>query len=162
MMRTNQRRGLRPPPRRLVTAVTSVAACVVVASVAVAGAGSPPARVDLQSGGAWVSSSVGLMTLIDGDSGEVVARVDVGDESTSLVSTQHGSVGYAIDATKGSAVRVDPRTFVASNPVKILDRPSGQISAYAGRRAVYVLDEQQGRVAVADPDDMSRLGGRGQ
>ncbi len=38
----------------------------------------PPARVVLRSGGAWVVSRVGLLTLIDGRSAEVVARVDLG------------------------------------------------------------------------------------
>jgi outer membrane biosynthesis protein TonB len=161
-MRTTDRRGTNRLVRRAAAVVTSMAGCLAVVALAAAGEGSPAARVDLRSGGAWVGSTVGLMTLIDGDSGEVVARVDVGDQSPALVSTQHGTVGYAVDGATGSVVRVDPRTFVASRPVRILERPSGQVSAYAGRRAVYILDEHQGRVAVADPDDMSRLGGQGQ
>jgi streptogramin lyase len=161
-MRTRIRRPTNRTLRRVAAVVTTVAASLAVVAVAAAGEGSPAARVDLRSGGAWVGSSVGLMTLIDGDSGEVVARVDVGDESNALVSTQQGTVGYAVDGTTGSVVRVDPRTFVVSSPVRVLERPSGRVSAYAGGRAVYILDEQQGRVAVADPDDMSRLGGQGQ
>src|SRR5262245_53188906 len=148
--------------KRLGVAATSLVLCVGVASVAVAGDGTPPARVDLRSGGAWVGSSVGLMTLIDGDSGEVVARVDVGAPSGSLVTTQHGSVGYSVDGDTGTVVRVDPRTFMPSAPAEVLDRSSGHVSAYASGRAVYVLDDDQGRVAIADPDDGSRMAGRGQ
>jgi hypothetical protein len=50
------------------------------------GDAAPPARVDLRSGGAWVESRVGLMTLIDGRSAEVVARVDVGAPSATWPS----------------------------------------------------------------------------
>lgn len=54
----------------------------------------PPRYVDLRPGGAWVASSpVGLMTLIDGATAEVAARVDVGRPSSSLVATQEGPVG---------------------------------------------------------------------
>jgi hypothetical protein len=80
--------------------------------------GTPPARVDLRSGSAWVGSSLGLMTLIDGDSGEVEARVDIGAASASLVTTQYGAVGYAVNGDTGAVVRVDPRTFVPSPPVR--------------------------------------------
>ena len=63
--------------------------------------GSPPVRVDLRAGGAWVASStVGLMTLIDGSSAQVVARVDVGDASPGLTAVQAGPVGYAVDGAR--------------------------------------------------------------
>ena len=164
-MRQTWRTGLTTSSARRIGAVaTALLACVGVASVAAAGEGTPPARVDLRSGGAWLGSSVGLMTLIDGDSGQVVARVDVGagEASGGLVATQHGSVGYAVNGDTGAVVRVDPRTFVPSQPVQVLERPSGHVSAHASGRAVYVLDDEQGRVAVADPDDVSRMDGRGQ
>lgn len=99
----------RSSARRLAAAATAAVVCVAVASVARAGEGSPPARVDLRSGNAWVGSSVGLMTLIDGDSGEVEARVDIAAASGSLVTTQYGPVGYAVKGDTGAVVRIDPR-----------------------------------------------------
>jgi hypothetical protein len=118
--------------------------------------GSPPARVDLRAGGAWVASStVGLMTLIDGSSAQVVARVDIGDGSPGLTAVQVGPVGYAVDGTRGTVVRVDPRTFAPGPPTEVVTGTSPRVVARATERAVYVLDEGRGRVAVADPDDLA-------
>jgi hypothetical protein len=160
MTETRRRQKARSSARRLAAAATAVVVCVGVASVARAGEGSPPARVDLRTGSAWVGSSVGLMTLIDGDSGEVEARVDIGAASGSLVTTQYGPVGYAVNGDTGAVVRIDPRTFVPSSPVPVLERASGHVSARATGSAVYVLDEEQGRVAIADPDDATQRQGR--
>ena len=136
MSQRRRRPMARSSARRLGAAATALVVCVGVASVARAGEGSPPSRVDLRSGSAWVGSSVGLMTLIDGDSGEVVARVDIGAPSGSLVTTQYGSVGYAVNGESGAVVRVDPRTLVPSSPVQVLERASGHVSARAaGPRA---------------------------
>lgn len=153
MTESRRRRMTRSSARRLAAAGIALVASVGVASVARAGEGTPPARVDLRSGSAWVGSSVGLMTLIDGDSGEVEARVDIGAASASLVTTQYGAVGYAVNGDTGAVVRVDPRTFVPSPPVQVLDRASGHVSARATGSAVYVLDEARGQVAIANPRD---------
>src|SRR5262245_63802410 len=127
MTASRGRRRASSSARRLAAAATAVLVGVGVASVARAGEGSPPARVDLRSGGAWVGSSVGLMTLIDGDSGEVEARVDVGAASGTLIATQHAAVGYAVNGESGAIVRVDPRTFVPSSPVQLLDRATEHV-----------------------------------
>ena len=121
---------LRRPALMTASLALGLAGLAVVAT----GDGTPPARVDLRAGGAWVGSSVGLLTLIDGDSGEVVARVDVGEPSAALVATQHGPVGYAVDGARGTAVRVDPRTFDTGDVTEVLDSPSGQVSVHASRR----------------------------
>jgi hypothetical protein len=81
--------------------------------------GAPPVRVDLRSGGAWVASTVGLMTLIDGSSAQVVARVDLGDGAPDLTAVQAGPVGYAVDGGRGTVVRVDPR----GNPEGVTSAP---------------------------------------
>ena len=117
--------------------------------------GSPPARVDLRSGGAWVASTVGLMTLIDGSSAQVVARVDVGDASSGLTAVQAGPVGYAVDGTRGTVVRVDPRTYTPGPPTRVVTGTPADVVARATPESVYVLDEGRGRVAVADADDLA-------
>jgi len=121
--------------------------------------GSPPARVDLRSGGAWVASTVGLMTLIDGSSAQVVARVDVGDASSGLTAVQAGPVGYAVDGTRGTVVRVDPRTYTPGPPTRVVTGTPADVVARATQESVYVLDEGRGRVAVADADDLAKRRG---
>ena len=78
--------------------------------------GSPPARIDLRAGGARGASTVGLMTLIDGSSAQVVARVDVGDTSPGLTAVQAGPVGYAVEGARGTVVRVDPAPSRRAHP----------------------------------------------
>jgi hypothetical protein len=117
--------------------------------------GSPPARVDLRAGGAWVASTVGLMTLIDGSSAQVVARVDVGEASSGLTAVQAGAVGYAVDGERGTVVRIDPRTYAPGPPTRVVTGASEDVVARATRQSVYVLDEGRGRVAVADADDLA-------
>jgi hypothetical protein len=138
--------------RRTLATGVSLALVATLAGAALAGDGSPPARFDLQSGGAWVASSrVGLLTLIDGETAEVVARVDVGDGSAGLVATQSGPVGYAVDGERGTVVRVDPRTFETADPVVAIARASGRVSARATASDLYLIDDERGRVVVTDP-----------
>ncbi|HKE74142.1 MAG TPA: hypothetical protein VKB57_11040, partial [Acidimicrobiales bacterium] len=116
----------------------------------------PPSRVDLRDGAAWVASSrVGMMTLIDGETAEVVARVDVGAGTGSLQSAQAGTVGYAVDAQRGTVVRVDPRTFASGRPARVVPASSGHVAARATGRALYLFDEAEGKVVVADPRDLA-------
>jgi hypothetical protein len=140
--------------RRVAIVVAPVLALGSLGLLAQAG-GTPPVRVDLRSGGAWVASTVGLMTLIDGSSAQVVARVDVGDGSPDLTAVQSGAVGYAVDGGRGTVVRVDPRTFAAGPPTAVVADASGRVVARAGDRSVYVVDEGRGRVAVADAGDLT-------
>ena len=124
------------------------------------GQGEPPTRLDLRAGGAWVASpSVGLLTLIDGASAEVVARVRVGDQAPGWAAAQDGLVGYAVDRDRGLVSRVDPRTFVPTAPVGVIDRASGDVATYATADVLYVLDQQRGRLAMADARDLSPRGG---
>ena len=121
---TASRAGLRSWTGRAAAVVVCTGALV----AATRGEAPPPARVELRSGGAWVVSRVGLMTLIDGRSAEVVARVDVGPPSPTLTSAQADGVGYALDGDRGAVVRVDPRTFVASPPAALVPDPSAPSS----------------------------------
>ncbi len=75
----------------------AAAACVVSVAAVAQGKGQRPIEVDLDAGVAWVASNVGLMTLIDGESAEVVARVDIGTASPAMTSSQADLVGYAVE-----------------------------------------------------------------
>src|SRR5262249_52927114 len=97
-------------------------------------------RVDLRPGGAWVASpTVGLMTLIDGESAQVVARVAVGPPSADLVAAQAGTTAYAVDGTRGTVAPVDPRTFAASAPTAVVTGATRHVVARATAAAVYVV-----------------------
>ncbi len=138
--------------RRALATGVSLALIATLAGAALAGDGSPPTSFDLQAGGAWVASSrVGQLTLIDGETAEVVARVDVGDGSAGLVAAQAGPVGYAVDGERGTVVRVDPRTFETAAPVVAVARASGHVSARATGSDLYLIDDERGRVVVTDP-----------
>ena len=89
--------------------------CAMVGALVAQGDAAPPAELDLRGGGAWVASStVGQLTLIDGGTAEVAARVQVAEGSTDLGAVQSGTVGYALDLDQGTVRRVDPATFVAA------------------------------------------------
>ena len=129
--------------------------------VAVAqGEADPPAQLELRSGGAWVASpTVGQLTLIDGGTAEVAARVQVAEAATDLGAVQAGSVGYALDRGRGTVRRVDPATFVAEAPVEVIEGARGDLSAHPRGDVVYVVDHSRGRVAVADARSLSGLRG---
>ena len=139
--------------------VSSVAMVAATVGLVARGEGAQPTQLDLRTGGAWVaSSSVGLLTLIDGTSAEVSARVKVGDPTKSLVATQAGPVGYAVDGERGTVARVDPRTFVSGKRITVVDNASGDVFAQATSDVVYVLDAARGRLATADADDLQPAG----
>jgi hypothetical protein len=140
---------------------TVVGACAV-AGVVAAGGGSavPPAELDLRGGGAWVASSaVGQLTLIDGGTAEVAARVAVAGPGSDLGSVQDGTVGYALDRALGVVRRVDPATFVAAPGVEVIEGARGELSAHPSGDVVYVVDHTRGRVGVADGQALSSLRG---
>ena len=119
-----------------------------------------PAELDLRGGGAWVASStVGQLTLIDGGTAEVAARVQVTEGSTDLGAVQAGTVGYALDLGKGTVRRVDPATFVAAPPVEVIEGARRHLTLHPGRDVMYVVDHERGRVAVTDGTSLSGLKG---
>jgi PKD repeat protein len=145
-------------------AALQVGAALVVFSllgVAVAqGQADPPAQLDLRGGGAWVASStVGQLTLIDGGTAEVAARVQVAETAADVLAVQAGTVGYALDRGQGTVRRIDPATFVAAAPVEVIEGARGDLSAHPHGDVVYVVDHERGRVAVADARSLSGLRG---
>ena len=137
-------------PRAVALQLGAASVVVSLLGVAVAqGQADPPAELDLRGGGAWVASStVGQLTLIDGGTAEVAARVQVAETPADLGAVQAGMVGYALDRAQGTMRRVDPATFVAAAPVEVIEGARGDLSAHHSGDVVYVVDHARGRVAV--------------
>ncbi len=148
-------------PRAVARQLGAASVVVSLLGVAVAqGQADPPAELDLRGGGAWVASStVGQLTLIDGGTAEVAARVKVAEIPADLAAVQAGTVGYALDRTQGTVRRIDPATFVAAAPVEVIEGARGDLSAHPSGDVVYVVDHTRGRVAVADARSLSGLRG---
>ena len=105
------------------------------------------------------SSAVGQLTLIDGGTAEVAARVAVAEPGGDVASVQDGTVGFALDRTLGVVRRVDPATFVAAPGVEVIEGARGELSAHPSRELMYVVDHTRGRVGVADGRALSSLRG---
>lgn len=139
--------------------VTAVALALGVGGLA-GGDAPPPARVALQGGSAWVASStVGHLTLIDGSSAEVAARVPLGRPSTDLGAVQSNTVGYAVDRAAGTVARVDPATFALAAPVAVTESRGAALTVHPSRDALYVVDHERGQVTVTDPGAVARRRG---
>ena len=134
--------------------------CAMVGALVAQGDAAPPAELDLRGGGAWVASStVGQLTLIDGGTAEVAARVQVAEGSTDLGAVQSGTVGYALDLDQGTVRRVDPATFVAAPPVEIIEGARRELTLHPSGDVMYVVDHERGKVAVTDGRSLSGLQG---
>ncbi|SMD27517.1 PKD repeat-containing protein [Kibdelosporangium aridum] len=111
-------------------------------------------RVRLHGGAAWlVSSQVGQLTLVDGASAEVAARVPVAPPGSPLRSAQLGSTGYVLNQRDGSVVRVDGATLEPSTPSS-----SSADRLFPTVHAVYTVDSSRGLLTPTDPATLATLG----
>ncbi|WP_380152690.1 PKD domain-containing protein, partial [Kibdelosporangium philippinense] len=132
----------------------SVVTCV--AGVVVAGAdkANHAPSVRLHGGAAWLASNkVGQMTLLDGASAEVAAKVPVAAAGTPLFAAQLGSTAYALNRWDGSIVRVDGATLEASPASK----PLGSM-LFPTPHTLYVLDSDRGLLSPLDPVTLAPQG----
>src|SRR5207247_10361896 len=121
---------------------SATAALAVVAARALFGAhnGYPAERPHLLSGAAWLpSSQVGQLTLLDGSSAEVIARVPVAPAGDQLDAVQEGSTGYVVDRTAGTVRRVEGATVSATPPATPAPHRARGVAAVALRHALYAL-----------------------
>ncbi|WP_084431820.1 hypothetical protein [Kibdelosporangium aridum] len=103
--------------------------------------------VRLHGGAAWLASSqTGQLTLLDGASAEVAARVPVAPPGAPLRSGQFGSTGYTLNQRDGSVVRVDGATLQPSNPA-----PLSADRIFPAAQALYALDSARGLLTPTDP-----------
>src|SRR5262245_3542047 len=134
--------------------------CAMLGALVARGDAAPPAELDLRGGGAWVASStVGQLTLIDGGTAEVAARVQVAEGSADLGAVQAGTVGYALDLARGTVRRVDPATFVAAAPVEVIEGARRDLTLHPSGDVLYVVGHERGKVAVTDGTSLSGLKG---
>src|SRR5439155_5922395 len=114
--------------------------------------GYPPPRPRLLSGAAWlVSAQLGQVTLLDGESAEVAARVQVAPPGTRLDVVQQGADAYAVNRTAGTVRRVDGAMFTVSSPATPLPDVGDGLRALAAPGVLYALDTNRGVLASADP-----------
>ncbi|RSM87976.1 PKD domain-containing protein [Kibdelosporangium aridum] len=107
----------------------------------------------LHGGAAWLASSkVGELTLLDGASAEVAARVPVAPPGAPIRASQLGSTGYAHNLRDGSVVRVDGATLQPSTPTLSAGR------LFPTPQALYAFDPERGLVTPLDPVTMAPLG----
>ncbi|HKE76812.1 MAG TPA: PKD domain-containing protein, partial [Acidimicrobiales bacterium] len=137
----------------------ALVACASVGAVVARAEATPPARLRLHGGAAWVASStVGQLTLIDGSTAEVVARAAAARPGDDLASAQDGAAGFGLDRDEGAIVRVDPATQEPGLPVRVMPGARGDLSVHPHGDRLYVVDHTRGRVAVADAATLARRG----
>lgn len=120
--------------------------------VAIWNSGYPSGRNRLLSGTVWLSSAqVGQLTLLDGSSAEVAARVEVTTPHSDLQVVQARAAAYAVNRSEGSVRRVDDATFAVTTPSAPIPGARQGLKAFASLEALYVLDTQRGLVTDTDP-----------
>ena len=149
-------------PLRPVRALAGAAAVTVtVAGLVVAGThdGYPVDRPHLLSGSAWVASSqVGQLTLLDGASAEVAARVRVADARHRLDVVQQDTDAYVVDGTAGTIRRVDGATSAVTPPASPITDAGTGLAAYASAQTLYTLDGLRGLATETDPRALTPRG----
>ena len=144
--------------RRVASAATTLA---VVAALVLLGVhnGYPAQRPNLLFGAAWLSSTqVGQLTLLDGSSAEVVARVRTAPAGDKLDAVQEGATAYAVNRTAGTVRRVDGATHDVTAPATPLPDAGDGLRAFAGHGSLYVLDTRRGVLTGADPVTLATRG----
>jgi PKD repeat protein len=96
------------------------------------------------------SATVGQLTLIDGSTAEVVARVEAAAPGDDLRSAQDGGIGYGLDRDHGTVARIDPASFQKGEAVEVIAGARGELDVHPQGDLLYVVDRGRGRVAVAD------------
>ncbi|MGW6935333.1 PKD domain-containing protein [Lentzea sp. NPDC054927] len=134
--------------RQAVIAMTAVAAAV--AAVLVAGPGYDAARVRMHSGAIWLSSvHTGQVTLVDGATAEVKARVTVAEPGTAFSVVQQDGNAYALNQTTGQLSRVDSATEQVSRPSSVIP-PSDRLTVKPARDGLHVVDLHSGTTVSVD------------
>jgi hypothetical protein len=147
------RRSRRLNGRRLVAAAFAAAIVAGAVGAAARGQGYPDSRVPLSDGGAWLASTQqGLVTLINGAAEQVVGSVLApgagSGDALSVVQSQASA--FIVNGDQGTVSRVDGGTYSVSPPVRFAEEGS-PLQAFAGGRALYVVDSQRRTATVTDP-----------
>lgn len=119
----------------------------------------PAFQVHLRQGAIWLASNqAGQLTLLDGSSEEVAARIKVAEPDTKLLAVQLGSTGYAVNQKAGTITRIDGATFEPSTPPPPLPGAENELSLVPAQDALYALNARRGVLAQADPRTLATRG----
>jgi YVTN family beta-propeller protein len=110
-------------------------------------ASTTPNPVAVDGDTVWVGRSSGGLARVDADSGDVVAKVPVGN-SPSSIATGLGGVWIA-DDVDNTVTRVDPQSVNAATATTPVGQGPGAIAV--GERAVWVANAQDDTVSRIDP-----------
>lgn len=120
----------------------------------------PASQVHLHQGVVWLASNrVGQLTLLDGSSEEVAARVPVSEPGTGLGAVQLGSTGYAVNRQAGTVTRIDGSTLQPSTPLAPLSGSENELSLLPAQDTLYALNAKRGVLAQVDPRTLAARGG---
>jgi PKD repeat protein len=139
----------------------TVAVVVFLAGVVVFGAerAHQAPRVRLHAGAAWLASSkVGHLTLLDGASAEVAARVPVAQPGSTMRASQLGSTGYALNRTDGTVARVDGATQQPTYLETRLAAPGAELTMFPTEDTFFALDSTRGLLTPLDPVTLAPRG----
>ncbi|MEV4311261.1 PKD domain-containing protein [Actinocrispum sp. NPDC049592] len=111
-------------------------------------------QLQLHAGSAWLASNkVGQMTLLDGASAEVAARVNVAPAGSPLAVSQEESNGYAVNRHDGSVIRVDGATQDVTRSA-----PAMADTIFPTPETLHALNSARGLLAPADPVTLTPRG----
>ncbi|OHV33355.1 MULTISPECIES: PKD domain-containing protein [Pseudofrankia] len=109
----------------------------------------PRRAVDLDDASAWlVSSAVGEAVLVDGMSGQIIARVDVGGNGP--VGTQEGTDAF-VSSADGTVRRIDGTTYRVDLPTSPFSGRGEPLELFPAPGALFAVSPARGVVFVVDP-----------
>ncbi|ONH28803.1 PKD domain-containing protein [Pseudofrankia asymbiotica] len=109
----------------------------------------PRRAVDLDDASAWlVSSTVGQAVLVDGTSGQIVTRVDIGGHGS--VGTQEGTDAF-VSSTDGTVLRIDGTTYRVNLPTSPFSGRGEPLTLFPAPAALFAVSQARGVVFVVDP-----------
>ncbi|WP_157734779.1 PKD domain-containing protein [Pseudofrankia inefficax] len=121
----------------------------VAALVAGSAQGVAARSVSLDDVSAWLlSPAVGEAELVDGNSGAVVTRVELGVGA--LTGTQSGTGEFVADSATGKLRRIDGATYRVSAPATF-GKPGEALGVYPAGETVFAVDQPTGLVSLLDP-----------
>ncbi|PWK84962.1 alpha-tubulin suppressor-like RCC1 family protein [Lentzea atacamensis] len=142
--------------RDIGVALASVA--VIAAAVLVAGPGYETSQARMYSGAAWLpSGQVGEVTLVNGASAEVTARVPVAGAGAVLNVAQQAGAAFVLNEQTGGLSRIDTATERPTAPVPVLPASDGLVVLPAPD-TLHVVDVHSGMTASVDPATLTPRG----
>lgn len=152
-------RWRRPWTRNRGRIAATVGVGLVIGAVLVVGGApaAPATQVSLTSGSAWLlSPDIGLATLIDGASEEVVARVRLPTSGPGMTLANQDSGLLVADEGTGTVTRIDGATYDRTGPVQVA-APGSALRLEPAGASTYVIDSTAGTASVVDSESLTTI-----